>query len=133
MSNTTARIAVAYHSGMGHTARQAEAVAAALGSALAVAETVSHVSSTVSVVGDKVQLEGKRGLILASNAYQAAGALVVPLINADKLSPAQVDRVEKLNAQAVALLSGAERGLSIAQRAAGVFAVADELTRIAGK
>ncbi|NEA32118.1 flavodoxin family protein [Streptomyces sp. SID13031] len=28
MSNTTARIAVAYHSGQGHTARQAEAVAA---------------------------------------------------------------------------------------------------------
>lgn len=32
MSNTNARIAVAYHSGYGHTARQAEAVAAGAGS-----------------------------------------------------------------------------------------------------
>jgi hypothetical protein len=106
---------------------------AALGPALAIADTVTTVSSTVSVVNDKVQLEGKRALILASNAYQAAGALVVPLINADKLTPAQVDRVEALNAMATRALAGSERGLSIAQRAAQVFAAADELTSLAGK
>lgn len=90
-------------------------------------------SPAVSVVGDKVQLEGKRALVIASNAYQGAGALVVPLINEDKLTPAQVDRVEKLNAQAVALLAGTDKALSLAERAAGILSISDELTRIAGR
>lgn len=108
---------------------------ATLGAGGAILDTVTSITSSpaVKVAGDKVQLEGKRGLVLASNAYQGAGALIVPLINADKLSAAQVDRVETLNKAAVRLLSGADTGLSIASRAAGVFSIADELTRIAGR
>ncbi|MBA2717734.1 MAG: hypothetical protein H0U52_00635 [Chloroflexi bacterium] len=90
-------------------------------------------SPAVKVAGDKVQLEGKRALVLASNAYQGAGALIVPLINADKLSVAQVNRVEALNKAAVRLLEGSDKGLSLAGRAAGIFSIADELTRIAGR
>lgn len=86
-----------------------------------------------TAVAGKVQLEGKRALILASNTYQAAGAIVVPLIKADRLTSAQVDRVEALNRQATRLLSGADAGLSLADRAAGIFTIADELFRFAGR
>lgn len=89
--------------------------------------------TVATAVAGKVQLEGKRGLIFASNAYQAAGAIVVPLIRADKLTSPQVDRVEALNRTAVALLAGTDKALSLADRAAGVFKVADELYRLAGR
>jgi hypothetical protein len=97
------------------------------------APVASVATSTVQVVAGKVTLEGKRGLIFASNAYQAAAAIVVPLIRNRKLTPAQVDQVERLNEQAAAFLSGADRTLSLAQRSAGIFSIADRLYRLAGK
>lgn len=90
-------------------------------------------SVPVQVIAGKVTLEGKRGLIFASNAYQAASAIVVPLIGSRRLTPAQVDLVEKLNEQAAALLRGTDGALTIAQRSAGLFAIADRLYRLAGR
>ncbi len=107
----------------------------ALGAAASAVETVTSLvsSPSVVVVNGKVQLEGKRGLILASNAYQGASAVLVPLINADKLSPATVNRVDGLNKKAAALLAGTDRTLTLAQRTAAILGVADELSQIGGK
>ncbi len=90
-------------------------------------------SAAVRVVAGKVTLEGKRGLIFASNAYQAAAAVVVPLIRARKVTPATVDTIEKLNAQASAFLAGTDRTLTLAQRSAGIFSIADRLLGLVGK
>lgn len=90
-------------------------------------------SAPVQVVANKVTLEGKRGLLFASNVYQAASAAVVPFIRARKLNPAQVDTVERLNEQAAAFLAGTDRTLTLAQRSAGIFSIADRLYRLVGK
>lgn len=96
-------------------------------------DAVVSAAKPAAVVSDKVVLEGKRGLILASNAYQAAGAVIVPLIDADKLTAAQVARVSQLNQRVADLLRGTEAGLTLAERAAGVLNAADELNRMAGR
>lgn len=95
--------------------------------------SVSASTAPVQVIAGKVTLEGKRGLIFASNAYQASAAIVVPLIRAGVFTSAQVDTIEKLNEQAAAFLSGADRSLTLAQRAAGIFSIADRLLKLAHK
>ncbi len=106
---------------------------AAVPMALSTASSLAISSPAVQVVNGKVQLEGKRGLILASNAYQGASALLVPLINADRLSPATVDRIDVLNKRVAALLAGTDRALTLAQRTAAIFGITDELNRIGGQ
>jgi hypothetical protein len=108
---------------------------AAVPMALSAASTLATAanSPTVQVINGKVQLEGKRGLALASNAYQGASALLVPLIDADKLSPATVDRIDVLHHKVAALLAGTDKTLTLAQRTAEIFGMTDELNRIGGQ
>jgi hypothetical protein len=90
-------------------------------------------STAVSTTADTVIINGSRGLILANNAYQAAANGVAPFVAAKRFSPATVDRIEKLNDRALQLLDQGDAGMTLAQRAAGVFAIADELSALAGK
>lgn len=90
-------------------------------------------STSVSSTADKVIIEGTRGLILANNAYQAAANGLAPFVANKRFPPATVDRIEKLNNRALFLLQQGDAGMTAAQRAAGVFAIADELSALAGK
>lgn len=89
--------------------------------------------SSISVAGNKVILEGTRGLLLAHNAYQGAAYAVAPLVRTGKLPAETVNRIEVLNEKAIALLRGADSTQSIASRSANLFAIADELLKLGGK
>lgn len=88
------------------------------------------IAKPASAVGDKVVLEGTRGLILANNAYQGATALIAVPVRAKKFSNDQLDMIEKLNDRALALLQGADKTLSIAERAASIMLIANQLNSI---
>lgn len=103
---------------------------AAIGPAVAV---FGSISPSVHATGDKVILNGTRALILANNAYQGAALSVAPFVAAKRFTPSDVNRIEKLNDRALQLLQEGDAGMTVAQRAAGVFAIADELTRLTGK
>ena len=100
---------------------------ATLGTAVSVLGTVSPAVHTTS---DKVVLEGTRALVLANNAYQAAANGIAPFVAAHAFTPAQVDRIEALSNRANDLLQKGDVGLTQAQRAAEVFAIADELAQL---
>jgi hypothetical protein len=72
-------------------------------------------------IGDKVVLEGTRGLIIAHNGYQAAARLAAAFIRSDRATPAQVDAIEKADAQVYYYLNGAGRALPIAERTAAII------------
>jgi hypothetical protein len=103
---------------------------AALGAASAIANLVD-VAKPAAAVGDKVVLESTRGLILAHNAVQGSLAIVTPLIRARVLTAGQVDMVETLTNSAERLFAGADATLTVAQRAAGLMLIANQLASIA--
>lgn len=109
------------------------ACAAALPLITTAVDVLGSRSTAVSVAADKVVIEGTRGLILAHNAYQAAANGVAPFVASKRFTPAQVDRIEALSNRAVFLLDKGDAGMTVAQRAAGVFAIADDLNRTIGK
>jgi hypothetical protein len=84
-------------------------------------DTFVSLAKPAAATGDKVILEGTRGLIIAHNGYQAAAALATAAINSDKLNPSQVDMIEKANQQAFYYLNGAGKALPIAERAAALL------------
>lgn len=96
-------------------------------------ETAVSIATPAAAVGDKVVLEGTRGLILAHNAYQGAAAVVAPLIRARVLTSAQVDRVERINNEAESLFNKAHDAKTSAQDAARIMNLANELSTLAGK
>jgi hypothetical protein len=109
---------------------------AALGAAAPslISSIISGVSSpAVKTTSDTVLLEGTRALVLANNAYQGAANGLAPFVAAKRFTPAQVDRIEALSNKAYDLLQKGDTSLTAAQRAAGVFAIADELNRMIGK
>jgi hypothetical protein len=104
---------------------------AAVVPALGVLNNLVSVAKPAAAVGDKVVLEGTRGLILAHNAFQGALAIVTPLIRARILTSGQVDMVEVLVNQAERLFDGADASLTVAQRAASLMLLANQMTTIA--
>ncbi len=106
---------------------------AAIGPGLAVLDKVVSVAQPAAVVGDKVVVEGTRGLIIAHNAVQGGIAVVNPLVRARLLTSAQVDRYEQLINQAERLAPGARSVLSAADRTAQMFNIANELNALAGR
>lgn len=90
-------------------------------------------SSTISTAGDKVVVQGARGLILAHNAAQGAIAIVNPLVRARVLKAEQVNQYERLIDQTEQLAAGADKSLSIAERTAKLFNIANELNALAGR
>lgn len=95
-----------------------------------VLDAAVSIAKPAATVGDKVVLEGTRGLILANNAYQGATALLIPVVKSKKLSSTQLDMIEKLNDRALALLEGADSTLSVAERAASLMLIANQLNSI---
>lgn len=106
------------------------ACAAAIPAAL---DTLVSIARPAASTGDKVVLEGTRGLILAHNAFQGANALVIPLVRSGRLSSAQVDRYEQALNRVEQIAPQARSGLSAADRATEMFNFADELNRMAGR
>jgi hypothetical protein len=118
---------------------------AALGVAASAVNVLGQISPSVKTTGDTVVIEGTRGLILANNAYQVAANGIAPFVAAKRFSPDQVDRIEKASNCANALLQGDDAtaaascgtqvgsALTAADRAAKVFAIADEFSRLTGK
>lgn len=106
------------------------ACAAAIPAAL---DTLVSISKPAATAGDKVVLEGTRGLILAHNAFQGANALVVPLVRSGRLSAAQVDRYEAALNRVEQIAPQAHSTLSAADRATELLNIADEFNRMAGR
>jgi hypothetical protein len=118
---------------------------AAVGAASSVISVLGTVSPSVSTTGDKVVLEGTRALVLANNAYQAAANGLAPFVAARRFSPDQVNQIERYNNCANALLQGDDatastacgmtvtKALTAADRAAKVFAIADQFSRMISK
>lgn len=94
--------------------------------------TAVSVATPAAAVGDKVVLEGTRGLVLAHNAFQGSLAIVTPLIRARKLTPDQVSMVETLINGAERLFAGTGTALTVAERAASLMLMANQLSQIAG-
>jgi hypothetical protein len=92
--------------------------AAALPAAI---DTIVSLARPAEAVGDKVVLEGTRGLIIAHNGYQAAAALAAAAVRSDKLNPSQVDMIEKADAEVARVMSGAGATLSAAERTAAIL------------
>lgn len=86
-----------------------------------VIDTVVSLAKPAEAVGDKVVLEGTRGLVVAHNGYQAAAALAAAAVRSDKLNPSQVDMIEKADAEVGYYMDGAGKALPMAQRAAAVI------------
>ncbi|MDQ3024169.1 MAG: hypothetical protein M3R04_07290 [bacterium] len=83
--------------------------------------------------GDKVVLEGKRAFLLAVNAYQGAANALAPVVASKRLDAATVNQIEALNERAHTLIGKGEDGIELADSTAGLFAIADEFSAIAGK
>lgn len=92
--------------------------AAALPTAL---NTIVSATQPAKAVGDTVVLEGTRGLVIVHNGYQAAARLAAAAVRSDKLTPAQVDAIEKADATVAYYIDGAGRTLSAAERATGIL------------
>jgi hypothetical protein len=103
---------------------------AAVVPALNLLDTAVSVTKPAAAVGDKVVLEGTRGLILAHNAVQGSLAVLTPLIRARKLTNDQVNMVEVLINQAERLFAGTGAALSVAERTASLLLVANQLSQI---
>ena len=99
---------------------------------MAALDTAVSILKPAAPVGDKVVLEGTRGLVLAHNAYQAAAAAAAAAVRSGRLSPSQVDRVEAANAKALGLLNGADATLTTAQRVAGILNATNEIALATG-
>lgn len=104
---------------------------AACGAVGPIAGAIVTASHPAAAVGDKVVLEGTRGLILAHNAVQGSLAVVTPLIRNRVLTADQVNLVESLVNQAERLFAGADATLTVAQRAASLMLIANQLSSIA--
>lgn len=110
--------------------------ALALSGCLGVASAVSVLGSVaphVQTAGNKVVMEGTRALIIAHNAYQFVGRTAAAAIRTGKVPPATVDRIEKLNDRAGAILEGGGAAQNAASRAAELLAITDEMQRLIGK
>lgn len=95
--------------------------------------TLTSISTPAAAVGDKVVVEGTRGLILAHNAAQAGIALVNPLVRQRALTSAQVDRYEAIINEVEKLAVTGRTTLTVAERTAGMFNLANELNVMGGK
>lgn len=98
----------------------------------AIGTAVSAITPAAAV-GDKVVVEGTRGLILAHNAAQAGIAVVNPLVRNRVLTEAQVDRYEQIVNDIERYSVTGRTTLSVAERTAQLFNLADELNKMGGK
>jgi hypothetical protein len=103
---------------------------ACAGLAATALNTAVSIATPAAAVGDKVVLEGTRGLILAHNAVQGSLAVVTPLIRARALTNDQVNMVEVLVNQAEKLFAGGRTTLNAAERAASLMLIANQLAQI---
>lgn len=99
----------------------------------ALLSTAVSIATPAAAAGDKVVVEGTRGLILAHNAAQAGIALVNPLVRSRVLTSAQVDRYEQIINQIEEYGPKGSSALSVAERATRLFNLADELNKMGGK
>lgn len=86
--------------------------------------------NNISFSGDKVVLEGTQDLTIASDAYVGVTALVEVGVRHHAFSQEQLVQIKNLNNQALALLQGADKSLSVAQRSAGVLSIVAQLHSI---
>ena len=106
------------------------ACAAALPAAI---DNLVSIAKPADAVGDKVVLEGTRGLVLAHNAYQGAATLAAAAVRSDRLTPAQVDAIERADARARLALDTGQGTLSTAERVAAVLNATNEINVALGR
>lgn len=87
----------------------------------------------VEAKAGRVSIEGRRALILAANAYQAAASAAAIAVKAGAFDKAALIRLSALNDRALTLLESGAAGMADVERAAALFAIADEISRIGGK
>ena len=96
--------------------------------ALPVISTVADVVSgpVATAVGNKVEVKGYQGLIVAHNAVQFGITAINPLVRNDVLTPAQVTTYEGLVNEAEDLGIKGRSTLTVAQRTARLLNIASE-------
>ena len=86
-------------------------------------------------VGDKVVLEGARYFLVAQDGYQAAANSTATLIRNGIFKPNEGQKLmlTSLNDNALKLIEGTDKTLTIAQRAAGLITIAGQINSIIGR
>jgi hypothetical protein len=86
-------------------------------------------------VGDKVLVQANNALADAADAYAVTAQAAAAVIRTDTphLSDDQVRMIGVLNNQAHSLLTKADQGLTVAERAAGLTLVVTQLRSIIGR
>ncbi len=85
------------------------------------------------VSANSVTLTGIDALSKAADAYAGVTLLAEKVVRQDVLNPTQLRMLRVLNNQAIDLLDGADRSLTSAQRAAGVFLIITQMHSILGR
>lgn len=108
-------------------------LSACVGPLATVASVATSVLTPAAPIGDKVVVNGTRGLILAHNAVQGAIAIVNPLVRNRVLTAEQVNRYEAILNRVEELAVTGRTTLTAAQRTAEMLNLANELNRMAGR
>lgn len=94
--------------------------------------TLVDIARPARQVGDTVVLEGTRGLIIAHNAYQAAARLAAVAVRSNRLTPAQVDAIERADASVAFYMNGAGTTRDAAERATAVLNSTNDILTVLG-
>lgn len=94
--------------------------------------TIGTVSDAISSRGNTVLLGGTKGLLMAHNAYQGAAAIATVAVKSGRLSGNQLNSLDRLNDQALAILVGARSARDQAKAAAELFTIVDRINDLVG-
>lgn len=89
-------------------------------------------TSGAAAVGETVVLTGTHKLQLAADAYYGAATVVEAAVRNGVFNREQLLQIRSLNSRALGLLEAGNTGLSVAERSAGLFTIADELRSLVG-
>lgn len=97
------------------------------------ASAIVSAAAPIVASGDTVTLTSTKALAVAADAYAGVANSITVAVNAGHFSNDQLRMIRVLNNQALSLLSGADKTLTAAQRAAGLMLIVTQLHSILGK
>lgn len=74
-----------------------------------IVSTISNVASTISAVGDKVEIRGTQALILAEEFYQPVNRAALTAVRSGRLTREQLLWLQKTNTEILALFERGKR------------------------
>lgn len=101
--------------------------------ALGACDTVPKNLTEAATVSNVVVVPATQGLLVAHNAYQATAAVAEAAVRAGLVKGENLNRLEALNNRALHVLAIGDRGQSVAQRAAEVMNIVNDIRSIVGR